>query len=48
LAKILHRVAAFHREFGQRWAPAPLLERLASQGQTFRDFDAARDAAALA
>jgi len=46
LAKILDRVAAFHREFGQRWEPAPLLERLVGGGRTFRDFDAARDTAA--
>ena len=42
LAKILARVAAFHRELGQRWEPAPLLERLAKAGSTFREFDAAR------
>jgi 3-hydroxyacyl-CoA dehydrogenase len=42
LAKILSRVEAFHRELGQRWAPAPLLERLAKAGSTFREFDAAR------
>jgi 3-hydroxyacyl-CoA dehydrogenase len=46
LAKILDRIVAFHREFGQRWKPAPLLERLVGQGLTFRDFDAAREAAA--
>ena len=46
LANILDRVAGFHREFGERWRPAPLLERLASQGLTFRDFDAARAEAA--
>jgi len=42
LAKILSRVEAFHRELGQRWAPAPLLVRLAKAGSTFREFDAAR------
>jgi 3-hydroxyacyl-CoA dehydrogenase len=42
LAKILSRVEAFHRELGQRWAPAPLLARLAKAGSTFREFDAAR------
>ena len=40
LAKILSRVEAFHRELGQRWAPAPLLARLAKAGSTFREFDA--------
>ena len=32
LAKIHDRVVAFHREHGQRWAPAPLLARLAHGG----------------
>jgi 3-hydroxyacyl-CoA dehydrogenase len=42
LAKILARVEQFHRELGQRWAPAPLLARLAKSGSTFREFDAQR------
>ena len=42
LAKILERVEVFHRELGQRWAPAPLLARLAQAGSTFREFDAKR------
>jgi 3-hydroxyacyl-CoA dehydrogenase len=33
------RVSAFHRELGPRWAPAPLLERLAREGSTFRERD---------
>ena len=40
LARIYERVAAFHRDLGDRWAPAPLLERLARDGATFRDYDA--------
>jgi 3-hydroxyacyl-CoA dehydrogenase len=44
LARIHDRVAAFHREHGQRWAPAPLLARLARQGSSFREWDASRDA----
>ena len=39
LAVIHARIAAFHREFGDRWAPAPLLARLAADGGTFRDLD---------
>ena len=35
LAQVHERVAAFHRELGQRWAPAPLLARLAREGSTF-------------
>jgi 3-hydroxyacyl-CoA dehydrogenase len=42
LRKIYDRISAFHRELGDRWTPAPLLERLAREGKTFRDFDAAR------
>jgi 3-hydroxyacyl-CoA dehydrogenase len=42
LARIHDRVSAFHRELGQRWAPAPLLARLAREGTTFRDWDASR------
>src|SRR4029077_13103593 len=29
LDRVLERVSAFHRDFGPRWTPAPLLERLA-------------------
>jgi len=39
LATILTRVNAFHRELGDRWSPAPLLERLVREGRTFRDLD---------
>jgi 3-hydroxyacyl-CoA dehydrogenase len=42
LRTILARVTAFHRELGDRWKPAPLLERLATSGMTFSDFDTAR------
>ncbi len=40
LPKILERVSAFHRDLGERWKPAPLLERLVKEGRTFRDYDA--------
>jgi 3-hydroxyacyl-CoA dehydrogenase len=46
LATIHDRIAAFHRQFGDRWAPAPLLARLAREGSTFREWDATRAAAA--
>ncbi len=42
LSVIHDRVAAFHRELGDRWAPAPLLARLAREGRTFREWDADR------
>jgi 3-hydroxyacyl-CoA dehydrogenase len=48
LAKILDRVEAFHRDLGQRWAPAPLLVRLAKEGSTFREYDVARETSASA
>ena len=40
LATIHDRIAAFHRELGPRWKPAPLLVRLAHEGSSFREFDA--------
>src|SRR5690606_35089564 len=48
LARVYERVAAFHREHGDRWAPAPLLERLAHERRTFRDFDTERSAPTVA
>jgi 3-hydroxyacyl-CoA dehydrogenase len=42
LARIHDRITAFHRELGPRWAPAPLLARLAREGSTFREWPAAR------
>ncbi|HKP16713.1 MAG TPA: 3-hydroxyacyl-CoA dehydrogenase NAD-binding domain-containing protein, partial [Gemmatimonadaceae bacterium] len=42
LRTIQERIAAFHRELGPRWAPAPLLAQLAREGRTFRELDAER------
>ena len=39
LERVLSRVSAFHNEFGERWRPAPLLQRLVAEGRTFRDRD---------
>jgi 3-hydroxyacyl-CoA dehydrogenase len=39
LSNVYDRVAALHREHGARWQPAPLLERLAREGGTFRSLD---------
>jgi 3-hydroxyacyl-CoA dehydrogenase len=47
LKQVYERVAAFHREHGARWAPAPLLERLAREGSTFRAWDQSRAAAGV-
>jgi 3-hydroxyacyl-CoA dehydrogenase len=44
LRHVYHRVAALHHELGQRWMPAPLLERLARVGSSFREFDAGQGA----
>ena len=46
LAQIHDRVAALHREHGQRWAPAPLLARLAREGSSFKEWDTSRTASA--
>jgi 3-hydroxyacyl-CoA dehydrogenase len=42
LGEVYERVKALHAEHGPRWQPAPLLERLAREGSTFRQFDTAR------
>jgi 3-hydroxyacyl-CoA dehydrogenase len=44
LARVYERVSAYHRELGRRWAPAPLLARLAREGSTFKAFDKSRAA----
>jgi len=42
LGKVLERVRQLEREHGARWAPAPLLIRLAAEGRTFREYDKER------
>jgi 3-hydroxyacyl-CoA dehydrogenase len=42
LAKVLASIEGFHREFGPRWQPAPLLQKLVSEGRTFREYDRQR------
>jgi 3-hydroxyacyl-CoA dehydrogenase len=42
LKTVYERIAAFHRELGPRWEPAPLLTRLASEGKSFRDLNEGR------
>jgi 3-hydroxyacyl-CoA dehydrogenase len=39
LRKIHERILEFHRQQGEYWTPAPLLERLAGEGKTFAGFD---------
>jgi 3-hydroxyacyl-CoA dehydrogenase len=43
LKKVRDRIAEFHQKHGEFWEPAPLLDKLADQGETFADYDAARD-----
>jgi len=39
LDRVVERISSFHRDFGPRWTPAPLLEQLARAGTTFRSLD---------
>jgi 3-hydroxyacyl-CoA dehydrogenase len=39
LGLVFDRIQAFHREYGARWTPAPLLERLVREGGSFRGLD---------
>jgi 3-hydroxyacyl-CoA dehydrogenase len=38
LDKVLERISQFHRQHGQLWEPAPLLNRLAQGGSTLAEF----------
>jgi 3-hydroxyacyl-CoA dehydrogenase len=38
LKQVQARISEFHRQHGEIWQPAPLLERLAEQGKTFARF----------
>jgi 3-hydroxyacyl-CoA dehydrogenase len=40
LPKILADIEEFHRRFGARWTPAPLLVRLATEGKSFASLQA--------
>jgi 3-hydroxyacyl-CoA dehydrogenase len=48
LKKVRDRIADFHARHGEFWQPAPLLAKLADQGQTFAEYDAAREHALAA
>ena len=47
LKKVCDRVREFERQHGGRWAPAPLLARLAAEGKTFAEFDKERAASGI-
>jgi 3-hydroxyacyl-CoA dehydrogenase len=38
LNKVCDRISQFHRQHGELWEPAPLLNRLAQEGSTFAEF----------
>jgi 3-hydroxyacyl-CoA dehydrogenase len=37
VAEVYRQIAAWHQRYGERWAPAPLLRRLAETGTPFRE-----------
>ena len=43
LKNVYARVHDFHKEYGHLWEPAPLLKKLAEEGGSFADWDAARE-----
>jgi 3-hydroxyacyl-CoA dehydrogenase len=45
LKQVRDRIREFHARHGEFWEPAPLLEKLAHQGEPFASWDAKRDAA---
>jgi 3-hydroxyacyl-CoA dehydrogenase len=42
LEKVCRRIEEFHRQHGEQWKPAPLLQRLAEAGETFAGLDESR------
>src|SRR6202790_4152225 len=46
LKHVYERISEFHRQHGEIWQPAPLLQQLAEQGKTFADFGKEAGAAA--
>jgi 3-hydroxyacyl-CoA dehydrogenase len=46
LRQVCDRVSEFHRQHGEIWRPAPLLERLADEGKRFADFGKEESASA--
>jgi 3-hydroxyacyl-CoA dehydrogenase len=42
LVRVRDTMRELQHRYGERWAPAPLLERLATSGGTFREFDRSR------
>ena len=40
LDKVLADIKRFHKDYGERWRPAPLLEKLVAEGKSFADYQA--------
>jgi 3-hydroxyacyl-CoA dehydrogenase len=43
LDTVRDRISEFHRQHGELWEPAPLLNRLAQEGKTFAEFHQSQD-----
>ena len=41
LDKVLADMKRFHAAYGERWRPAPLLEKLVAEGKSFADYQTA-------
>ncbi len=41
LDRVLARITHYHGRYGDYWAPAPLLKKLAAEKMTFSDYDKA-------
>jgi 3-hydroxyacyl-CoA dehydrogenase len=48
LKQVRDRIAEFHQKHGEFWEPAPLLAKLADEGETFAGYDATREHALAA
>ena len=46
IKKVRDRISEFHRQHGEHWEPAPLLQELAQEGKTFAEFQQSQDVTA--
>ncbi|HET6181315.1 MAG TPA: 3-hydroxyacyl-CoA dehydrogenase NAD-binding domain-containing protein [Candidatus Sulfotelmatobacter sp.] len=46
LGKVYRRISDFHHQHGELWEPAPVLKRLAEEGETFGEFNQEQSAMA--
>ncbi|HTR39969.1 MAG TPA: 3-hydroxyacyl-CoA dehydrogenase NAD-binding domain-containing protein [Bryobacteraceae bacterium] len=47
LARVYERIREFEKQHGKLWTPAPLLQRLVTEGKTFADYDQTVQAAGV-